>query len=270
MKKLSMYVFAALIAASTIVSSCKKDDPEPPTPTEPKCYIKSTKEDGKNQSQYVYNANNKVEKINNYGQDGTTIEEYTQITYDGNGRATRLDDYVETEMNSYTTIEYNSSNLPTKARIYSRDSLGGLSEVAQLTNVYNSSNQVTRSNIYFVSNGTPVLFLYQEYTYSSGNVVTEKSYFADEFGNGELTSISDYQYDSKKNPYLLLNIPVLFSGAALSTNNVTSATYKDENGTVTESETYAYTYNGNGYPLTVVTTPSNGTPSTLAIEYTCK
>lgn len=266
-----MYVCAALIAASTIVSSCKKDpvDPVDPTPAEPKCYVTNTKENGVNYQQYVYGASNRLEKINTYGQDGTTVEEYSQITYDGSGRATRVDEYVGTDMTGYTTIEYDGSNRPSKARIYAEDSTGGLSEVAQLTNVY-TNNQVTRSNVYFVDNGTPVLFLYQEYSYTSGNIVNEKTYFADAFGQGQLNSTSDYQYDNKKNPYLLLNMPVLFSGAAMSTNNPTSATYKDRNGATTDSETYTYVYNGNGYPTSVTTTPSQGSPYTTEITYNCK
>ncbi len=268
-----MYVCAALIAASSIVSSCKKDDPKDsgnnPTPAEIKCYVTKTKLDNVNHQQYVYNANNRLERINTYAHDGTTIGEHTKITYDGSGRATRIEDYEDTDMTSYTTVEYNSNNMPTKARIYSyQDSTGTMGEVAQLTNVYNG-NQVTRTNIYFVSNGVPMLFAYQEYTYANGNIVTEKSYFADEFGKGELTSTTTYTYDNKKNPYMVLNLPIIYGVTAMSNNNVTQSSSLSAMTGSTTTENITYQYNGTGYPTSAVSTTSEGT-TTTDMEYNCK
>ena len=274
-----MYFYAALIAASTLVSSCKPDEPVTPgdTPAEIKCYVTKEKvTDPDNivtSSAYIYNSSNKVDKVNTFGNDGTTIENYSQFTYDANGNATQIDEYEGTERTGYTTIEYNSSKLPIKARIYDKDTLGNLVEVAQLTNTYNASGQATRSDIYFVdNNGDPVPFLYVENTYANGNIVSDKTYIVGASGS-ELNSTTDYTYDSKNNPYLVLNQPILMGNAGMSKNNVVKAIYKDENGMQSGTDTYVYEYTARNYPSKAVLTSEDGgrtTTTTTELEYLCK
>ncbi|RZL34945.1 MAG: hypothetical protein EOP00_30685 [Pedobacter sp.] len=279
MKKLSMYVCVALMAATTILSSCKKD-PEPVVeeetppvivkPAEKVCYINTLKANGKLSQKYEYNAAGKLSLINTYGDNGTTIEGYTRYNYDANNRVISIETYEGEDKTEYYTFEYNTNNLISKIHYFNKNQVGTLAEFYEIRNTYNAAKENTIADLYTIEDGKPAPYGYIEYTYTNGNLVREVEY-AETSGNAMVTRSVDYTYDTKKNPYAAVSVlPAYINGPLVSKNNPTKIVDKDRNGAEESTQTLTYEYTTTNYPSVINSTSTVDPSKTLMVDYTCK
>jgi hypothetical protein len=107
------------------------------------------------------------------------------------------------------------------------------------------------------------------YTYTNDNITR-----MDGYGTGEeIKWHHEYKYDDKTNPFALAGLTgdddEFFQPITLSKNNITSILYYYA-GELTEEETYTFTYNDNGLPVTSVV-DYNGFPDPeRTFKYNCQ
>jgi hypothetical protein len=200
-----------------------------------------------NTSDFTYEGN-KVIKIVNVSEFGT---ETTIYTYTDN-LLTRIDDEhvnpsgaISSEVN---LIEYDSNNKINKETTTLSDG-----SVQVNTYVHNTNGTVTLNE-----DGGAIYI----YTYSNGNIVSENH----TNGDNDYVSVFDDQNGFFKNVHqrdvfeLIGNYT--FKNNLLSYTNTGGATYPD-------NETYTYTYNSEGYPVTSIGVYAPGTvgAETTTTEY---
>jgi YD repeat-containing protein len=123
------------------------------------------------------------------------------------------------------------------------------SEYSEFT--YNANGKISRQTMYWADAATG----YIDYTYDSkGNMVKEALYNLPSSGAAELITTTQYEFDSKLNPYKLAG-KILIPGENTNPNNIIKETYTihinpdqgPDNVLVTQT---TYTYNNLGYPVT--------------------
>jgi hypothetical protein len=98
-----------------------------------------------------------------------------------------------------------------------------------------------------------------------------KYYFFDDTANDFVLShsVEFSQYDNKTNPYAQFGIVGYLMFSVNASNNPGKVVEKDENGLVTSTSTFAYTYNSKGLPTQAVeTVTENGTTTTNTVKFT--
>jgi YD repeat-containing protein len=185
---------------------------------------------------YLYDDNNRVTTIT----DGSPPHRVTfTVTYDDQGRAKTAKKFNST---GGLIIEYDFFYEGSAAGYY----LYGPSHIADTANfVFNDKHQVTEINTKHSGRTT---FAYD----ARGNVGSTQIYGSDGLNN--LTNEDDYAYDTMKNPFskvppgnLFLEYIVFINNPSTLINNVAS-----KNG-----EPFSYTYNSDGYPVSVIITLYN-------------
>jgi YD repeat-containing protein len=243
-------LFLLISIYGALVGCSKKNDPVAPIPIcYPDTYTYVASSYNGIVSTYTY-TNNKVATISRRDGFGTTTDTYA---YDAQGRINSI-----TNTGGYTTY--------TQTLTY--DSKGRLIEIISSDKVaftYNSYDQMVRRDYYLNSSyNTPDS--YSTYTYPSTNTKnysTEKKYYGST--NESLKVTITYVYDTKQNPGALL-----FPTYPQTTNNVTQETFQYVGNSTPRVDTHTYTYNINGFPLTV-TENIGGTINTGTYTYTnCK
>lgn len=97
---------------------------------------------------------------------------------------------------------------------------------------------------------------YTDYSYDkSGNLIREKHYFISADGKTRLSNETEYEFDTKKNPYFPFN-KLIFPGRNTNRNNITKETYTLY-GEIplgierVQIKIHTYEYNDLGYPVKV-------------------
>lgn len=193
---------------------------------------------------YTY-TDNKVVAISGVDNSGsTTTYDYN---YDSRGRVSAI---VGPNASNNATLTYD-----TRSRISEM-----ILSTSKTVFTYNSFDQLVRADTYLNGNSTSTPDYYSTYIYPSTGT---KNYSArmDYDGSHTLRAIFSFAYDTKQNPEA-----VIFPTYQLPTNNVTQRTvlYRGSNGSAITD--FIYTYNANGFPLTV--TEKNGNSYTTTITYT--
>jgi YD repeat-containing protein len=123
------------------------------------------------------------------------------------------------------------------------------SEYSQFT--YDASGKINRQTMYWDDAATG----YIDYSYDNkGNLVKEMLYNLPSAGVAELITTTQYEFDSKLNPYKLSS-KLLIPGISSNQNNIIKETYTihinpaQGSDKVQISQT-TYTYNTSGYPIT--------------------
>jgi YD repeat-containing protein len=144
------------------------------------------------------------------------------------------------------SYEYNSTGQLTKTT-YSTP-LSATSESSEFT--YDANNRVSRQTMYW---GTTVTG-YIDYTYDGqGNLVQDMLYNMPSPGVTELFTTTQYEFDSKLNPYKGINKSML-PGINTNPNNIVKETYtihvsSDLGSDNVQTTATTYTYNTAGYPV---------------------
>ncbi|MBL7878031.1 MAG: hypothetical protein JNL53_20360 [Cyclobacteriaceae bacterium] len=253
-----------IIGFLIILSGCENE--EGPTTTEKECLI-----------------TNVIREYDSYDYTYTSSEQLTQVLYKyGNGS-------IEAKR---TEFQYQSGKILILETDYSSlDNLGAAS--LKSTATLNSSNFPTKleavnndDNWKFVYTNDKLSYVvrkrieyddYREYDSmvvkfnSSGKNIIEETNYNFDFDNlkweadGKLT----YVYDDKSNPFKgLIYEDYIGLTQFFSTNNVILDTFTDISGSGVDNNTdsYAYTYNNQGYPITF----SYGKGNATVYQYNCK
>jgi YD repeat-containing protein len=117
--------------------------------------------------------------------------------------------------------------------------------------IYDSNNRISRQTMYWENAATG----YIDYSYDGkGNLIKEMLYNLPSVGAAELITTTQYEFDSKLNPYKFFS-KLLLPGIDTNPNNIIKETYtihlSQVQGTDKAQITQTtYTYNKMGYPIT--------------------
>lgn len=243
MRKIAVYSVALLVC---LIAGCKKDKPEN------KIYLLK-------------------EQLTDYRSIGGPIDTVA-YTYDDQNRIININDGQPPRRSLSVSISYDNSNRISTARKYNND--GGLiieydffytpaatgyyfynSNIADTANfTFNEKRQVIK--IQSKHSGS------EEYTYDSkGNIIVSEAFRGD--GSNTLNDKVSYVYDDKKNPFsqTLPNNYFFMFIAFIDNHDVSSLV---NNVVVRNADTYNYTYNSIGFPISGVA--HTGT-ATIPIRY---
>ena len=264
--KLKIISFCLLFA--TLFFSCKKEDlsnglntgnkPDSSVPLLSQVLI-----DNQPANEYVYNdssqlitENSKFNfNINHYNASG----QLASTDYYGNDAVLSNDAQVLQAALSSTVWVCSTTAIKGGTLSYSYNDKGQLiktsysrpvttsSEYSEFT--YNANGKITRQTMYWADAATG----YIDYTFDSkGNLVKEMLYNLPSSGAAELITTTQYELDSKLNPYNLSG-KILIPGQSTNPNNIIKETYTihmnpDQGSDKVLVTPTAYTYNNLGYP----------------------
>lgn len=155
-------------------------------------------------------------------------------------------DWVTTEntqMNSYTTFEYDTYGQLKKTIFYQlKDSSSKYS-----TYVYNNGKMEKRTT--YINNEPAILDAY--YYDQNGNLIKEEKYNFTPDGQPILSTSTEYQFDDKNNMFISFRA-LMIPGEHTNKNNILKKIYTIflEDGSISDVQTtdYSYEYNGKGFP----------------------
>jgi len=204
-----------------------------------------TQEKGKfNYIAYHYNSKGQLTTSDFYGNDDILSTDL--VVFQTALNSATLLNATSGKKGGTITYEYNASGLMIKST-YTRPSVTN-TEYSEFT--YNSSNRISRQTMYWDNVATG----YVDYSYDAkGNLVTEALYNLPASGVAELSTTTQYAYDSSPNPYKATT-KLLIPGINTNLNNIiketntihVTATQGTDKVQVTEN---TYQYNGMGYPI---------------------
>lgn len=256
--KTKLFIASAIIL---VIAGCNKDkDPEPSH--EPvKCFLVKRYENYTSgglvviqQTVFAYGDNDQVTGLERT-YDGTTSN--VVFSYDPNGNLL----LGESSNGAKTLFMHDSNN-----RLIRTESYNGAVMYSATEFEYNTNDQLIKAETLEVSSaGTTSKGSYEIFEYADlKKNPTKSSFFSKE---GVFYSSYEFTYDNFKTPR--------FDQWKMITerdteNNVVRTTYRDSN-SHTFTQTTAYEYNANGYPIHSTTT-SNLTNLNITVEYTydCK
>jgi hypothetical protein len=266
--KLKIILFSFLFV--TLIFSCKKEDlsdglnsgnkPDGTLPVLSKVMI-----DNQSASEYLYNDSNLL--INAKTKFDFTLNHYnplgqlTSTDYYGNDDVLSSDAQVVQAALSSTVWVCSTTGVKGGTLSYSYNDKGQLiktsysrpvttsSEYSEFT--YSANGKISRQTMYWADAATG----YIDYSYDSkGNLVKEMLYNLPSSGVAELTTTTQYEFDSKLNPYNLSG-KILIPGENTNPNNIVKETYTihinpDQGSDKVLVTQTTYTYNNLGYPVT--------------------
>lgn len=252
--------FAAL-AIMLLMNSCLDDQ------VEPEFYaIKSEFVGGKTTSVFKYNDLGKISERESfyfyeryiYDADGSLIKRETAVdpaSTSSNSTMqinTTLMTAENSTISSYSLFHYDLGKL---TRIENYHDKGSGFQLSSIRTMEYDGERISRQNLHDSNEEVTQFYIY-DYD-SNGNVINKKhySYLFHDNPDPRLVNESSFQYDDKKNPFIVfraMGIPGIYSN----TNNYvkTTTTYYDEPGGLPQSSTgqTSYEYNSMGYPIKVI------------------
>ncbi|WP_298237996.1 hypothetical protein [uncultured Algibacter sp.] len=217
--------------------------------------------------QIVYAKGTSDEYINTFNYDSNKLtsvdygDGYKNVyTYDGNNNLIKDDYYEENILTASIVLEYNSQNVLTKStEIFYPNS--GLDD-RQYENIFTYNPEGTITKVvyidYFDSNAGFELAWTETISYSSNNIIE----IAHDDGFTET-----YTYDNENNAFQNIHTVEILNllsenefGSLIfgNTNNVISFTEDDNSAGDNYNDTYEYTYNNQGFPITGTYTSKYG------------
>ncbi len=230
MKSNAIPLVSVCIISLFLLPGCEKENPEI-KPADKDFLLSKILTEGKLYQEYIYNNNRKLIRVNYYYDD--SVYHFESYTYNSEGKAVvkeYSDDY-------YETYEYDESGRYVKLNQHDND--GEIYRVTEFT--YDSNGQIEKGVINFRDVETWNI----SYSYdSSGNVVTRIE--GPEQGSQFSRSLSEFEYDDKKNPRYNWGLPT----DIVQYNN--PLRYYNENMlscALPPNYIYQYEYNEDGYPV---------------------
>lgn len=238
---------AAFLLTATVLfaTSCKKDQDNNPSGGDAK--LIKTQTDANSFTTYEYNTSGAISKIN-FTEEGVTGS--MAVAYANNKISTVTGDEVKFD---FTYNGNNVSKIVTTVTDEESDQYGG-----ETTFTY-ANNRLSES-IFTAKIGEdtwPMTTV--KYEYLANGDIKKKNVFLFNVleDKWELSETTTYEYDDKKNPMYAISAAYYGLFQLESAHNVTKEVITDENGAVTTTATYAYTYNSKGYPTKVVINVNN-------------
>jgi len=277
------FVFLGLTFMS-LFSSCedsKKNDPQPnPNNTGNQgssCQIANISETtgtDNEQSEFVYNAQGKLTRVNT--KENNALTEYITFDYNNGGKVTKMSSFnASNVLQDYFTVELNGAGNPVKMNFFTKDDDSNQMEnISRYEYEYNGQNKTSKINMYLdvEENGNLSLAGYMTFTYDTKGNPNHKEY-AIVMSEGQAPTPAyayDYTYDAKANP--VSSSPII-NIEPLAVNNVTKiiATNKMTNAVdKIQSLDMTYEYNSNNLPTKVTTKTQAGVTTSQVYSYNCK
>lgn len=276
MNKFSYKNLLVLALSSVVLFSCSKDDDKSANPNNPdnpnnpsaqKCRITNENENnGEEESIYEYDNQRRLVK-QLYKESGQLETYYDTYEYNNAGYVSKSIEWDGTTQEGYDLYTYNSDGRLTRRESYYDNGTGLVLDVIR-TYEYDSNKRLIRKNYYEASAPT-VIDEYSIYSYPSATTARETNYY-DMNGDGtlELNSTTDYTFDDKKSPQLLLGIA--YDDEFISEHNTTKEVHTYPNGqNPSRTYTYTYEYNAQGFPTKSTGNDGISTPWVKVISYNC-
>jgi hypothetical protein len=260
---MKLRIFFLFLIFTSIFLSCKKDEPlvtgKSSVPMLNKIIV-----DNQTNNEYLYNDLNLI-------REEKTRFDFTIHHYNAKNQLVTSDYYVENDILSIdvqnigtiltknrivnpdqakivgtATYEYNSNDELVKTT-FNRPS-ETTSEYSLFS--YNGNKKINRKTLYWENSVTG----YIEYSYdSNGNLIKESLYYLPSTGVAELISTTQYEFDTKQNPFKSFN-SLMIPGINTNRNNIVKEIYtiypSIEKGTEKVQITQTtYVYDGLGYPV---------------------
>jgi hypothetical protein len=252
--KLLFVLFIGIVLSTAY--SCSKDDDNKDDDgggsASPKtCYIKQETEKDGTYYKYEYNSHHKVIKDVEYNKSGTVIS-HTDYTYNNDGKISKEEDYDGSTLNMKYEYLYNAQGKISKVDYYEEQ--GGTLQKIWYYEYTFTGDDLTKVVKKVEYSGQTIEAEKYEFTYSGGNIVSEKDYEFDLSSLSlELTYSTEYEYDNKINPYKGIGLDYIVAYPMflfISKANFTKLTMKDDQGVVVKdfSSNVTYEYNDNNYP----------------------
>ncbi|MHB8338961.1 MAG: hypothetical protein ACYDEE_16220 [Ignavibacteriaceae bacterium] len=242
------------------LSSCKKNDLVSPNNISPQKQLTKIVQDANNYSTLAY-ANNKLSQYQSVSD--SKISNLVTLNYNGQNKP-------QTEYYTFQTEEllkkyyYGSSSNLDSTDIMLKDSTNNYNLDGHLKYYYNSLNQLIKIEQYDTKYN---LLFTTDYSYDGNGNISERQLYSSNGFNNEVTTM---KYDDKINPWY--NLKGWFHyDISMSKNNLISYSTTNSNNNIANAEaTYNYTYDSDGYPVSVnivVTTNNVKNNITEKFEY---
>jgi len=275
--KLLFMLFIGIVLSTA--NSCSKDDDNKDDDgggggTSPKtCYIKQETEKDGTYYKYEYNSHHKVIKNVEYDKSGT-VTSHSDYTYNNDNKISKEEIYNGSTLNEKYEYFYNAQGKISKVDYYEEQ--GGTLQKIWYYEYTFTGDDLTKVVTKVDYSGQTIEGEKYVFTYSGGNVITEKHYEINLSSLSlKLESTSAYEYDTKINPYrgIGLDYTVAYPMFLLiSKANFTKMTVKDDQGVVQKdiSSNVTYEYNDNKYPTKVTDVSfDNSETYVTTVDYDC-
>jgi hypothetical protein len=237
------------------------------------CFL--TKQDeGADYFTIAYNGNNTPSQIILYDSAGNLTVNYMLIYSGPGGALSRVD--LKDKNNAlitYRIFNYNPGGTVGSVIHFGQSGSGSgmLTKTDSVSYGYNSSGQIDKESLYHdKGNGLALVTNYTFQYDANGNNIKMLGYSP---STGSTPIVTwEWTYDSKKAPQGLQFMQYMEIGHMATNNNALTYSQKDGIGT-SVSSTYIYTYNAQGYPVTIKSTTviNSGTFYKYYTEtYNCK
>ena len=259
MKKFLKFTILLCCAGMLMQTSCKKDDSDENPEFSGACYMTNL-----GPTRIIYHSTNKIKYlIDLYGTE--YADTIFAFNYNTQGRINVIDYMLGWSPTERDSVFYDSDDRVAYIKKYIDEVYAGRGDYH-----YNSANQIIAIDLTGNMNtkhvfNVPLENVTVTYEYDdNGNVRKELK-----TSGRSIISGKEFEYDNMRNPYREWNLPIALGKISLSKimsqNNYTKEKRYSSGATIT---TASYTYNSNGYPITMVITDEDGS-ETWGIQYYC-
>ena len=246
MKKLSKLTALSFLFVMALFSSCKKEHTNPNNPDNPgqpsgKKIAKVV--EGDDEYTFQYNTDGTLKSISTKTNGSQNPDETFSFTYDSNKRP------IEATAGDGTKTKYiYTNNVLTGTEIYM-----GTAKVSYTTYTYQNNKLASMSSFLKLDDDAPAYteFLKIQYAYNAAGNASEMTSFIYNVMTQQLEKSSSTQYleyDNKINPASQFGALGMNFFMEVNSHNVLKEKSFDENGQLTETVEYTYTYDNQGYP----------------------
>lgn len=270
LKKVNALVLGlAVLLAVGCGEEAKKEDPTPENPVQKNCLLSKETNFQGYVTEYHYNSAGNVESIDysDINAPGYVHHAY-QMSYNADGNITEKKFFQPSDnLNDQTTLyTYNTDKLLVKRKnIMLVKNVWEDREIHEYK--YNAAKQLIKES--YRGSGDTTTQNYALYSYPAPDHVVVDTYFKDAAGNYILTYNTHFYFDNKNyhgSSLGYLRFPD--DKASLLKRNIISYSSTDYRSGKTTTNTTAYVYNEEGYPVQIVN-PATGAASTT-FDYSCQ
>jgi hypothetical protein len=191
---------------------------------------------------YLYTPANKLTRINNYS--NGNLDSYSEYQYNSSGNIFKINQYYGSSLMSISEYIYDASGKVTMQKIYDASNV----LTAEVTNTYNTDNSINKTLYHYINPANSDLAY--DYVYNAAGKLTHYLQSSNRTGSwqneGRTNIIS---YDTKNTPFRdTFENNTAFTG--FSVHNLTAWNTLDAAGVQTGNNIVNYTYNSFNFPIT--------------------